>query len=35
VERIGGEAIVTAESEKSPRQKFTAPLATFPQHWII
>jgi acetate kinase len=27
VERIGGEAIVTAESEKSPRQIFTAPLA--------
>jgi acetate kinase len=27
VERIGGEAIVTAESEKQARQKFTAPLA--------
>ena len=27
VERIGGEAIVTVETHKSPRQKFTAPLA--------
>jgi len=27
VERIGGEAIVTVGTEKSPRQKFTAPLA--------
>jgi len=27
VERIGGEAIVTVETEKSPRQKFTASLA--------
>src|SRR5260370_7412111 len=27
VERIGGEAIVTVETEKSERQKFTASLA--------
>jgi acetate kinase len=27
VERIGGEAIVTVETRKAPRQKFTAPLA--------
>ena len=27
VERIGGEAIVTVETHKSPRQKFTAPIA--------
>jgi acetate kinase len=27
VERIGGEAIVTVETTKSPQQKFTAPLA--------
>lgn len=30
VERIGGEAIVTVETEKSPRQKFTASLADLP-----
>ena len=27
VERIGGEAIITVETEKFPRQKFTSPLA--------
>ncbi len=30
VERIGGEAIVTVETEKMPRQKFTASLADLP-----
>jgi acetate kinase len=30
VERIGGEAIVTVEREKSPREKFTASLADLP-----
>src|SRR5271157_1331448 len=30
VERIGGEAIITVGTEKSPRQKFTAPLADLP-----
>ncbi|HEY2120417.1 MAG TPA: acetate kinase [Candidatus Acidoferrum sp.] len=30
VERIGGEAIVTVETKKSPRQKFTASLADLP-----
>lgn len=30
VERIGGEAIVTVETENMPRQKFTAPLRDLP-----